>query len=103
VRCYLGVIRLGAPAKFEGPGDGWNRPRVWPNWKELDMPNIVLVAAAVVAMVVTAPGTAGADPDPTPGPYHIPTPSWPVLPGVQTYPPTCLRGAEAICATRVML
>jgi hypothetical protein len=51
--------------------------------------NIVLAAAAVAAMVVVAPGTAGADPTPPPG-YQIPGASGPVLPGVQVYPPRCL-------------
>jgi len=55
------------------------------------MPKIVLAAAAVAAMVVAGAGTAGADPDPTPPtPFQIPTPSGPVLGGVQTYQPTCL-------------
>jgi hypothetical protein len=53
--------------------------------------NIVLAAAAVAAMVVVAPGTAGADPTPPPSPgYQIPGASGPVLPGVQVYPPRCL-------------
>jgi hypothetical protein len=64
------------------------------------MPKIVLAAAAVVAMVVAAPGTAGADPTPAPGPgYQIPGPSGPVFPGVQTYQPTCLV-APLACAMR---
>jgi hypothetical protein len=57
---------------------------------------IVLAAAAVVAMVVAAPGTAGADPTPAPTPgYQIPTPNGPAFPGVQTYPPQCLRNMLA--------
>jgi hypothetical protein len=55
------------------------------------MRNIVLAAVAVAAMVVAAPGTAGADPTPAPTPgYQIPTPSGPVLPGAEVYPPRCL-------------
>ena len=54
--------------------------------------NVVLAAAAVAAMVVAA-GTAGADPG-TPQPpspaYQIPTPGGgSAFPGVQTYPPIC--------------
>jgi hypothetical protein len=46
----------------------------------------IVIAAAMAAMVVAAPGTAGADPTP-PTPYQIPGPNGPVLGGVQTYPP----------------
>ena len=54
--------------------------------------NVVLAAAAVAAMVVAA-GTAGADPG-TPQPpspaYQIPTPGGgSAFPGVQPYPPIC--------------
>jgi hypothetical protein len=60
------------------------------------MRNIVLAAAAVAAMVVGAP-TAGADPTPAPSPgYQIPTPAGgSAFPGVQTYPPQCLRNMLA--------
>jgi hypothetical protein len=52
--------------------------------------NTVRIVLAVAAMVIAAPA-AGADPDPSPvPPYQIPGPSGPVLPGVQTYQPTCL-------------
>ena len=58
--------------------------------------NIVLAAAAVAAMVVAAPGTAGADPTPAPTPgYQIPSESGPQLPGAQVYPPQCLRNMLA--------
>jgi len=58
--------------------------------------NTLLAATAVVAMVVAAPGTAGADPTPIPGPgYQIPTPNGPAFPGVQTYQPSCLRNMLA--------
>ena len=52
--------------------------------------NIILAAAAVAAMVVTA-GAAGADPEtPAPSPpYVIQTPAGPVYGGLQTYPPVC--------------
>ncbi len=51
---------------------------------------------AVVALVVGAPGTAGADPDSAPGPgYQIPGPSGPQFPGAQVYPPQCLRNLLA--------
>ena len=59
-------------------------------------------AAAVAAMVVAAPGTAGAEPTPapTPGPaYQIPSNAGPVLGGVQTYQPTRLV-APLACAMR---
>jgi hypothetical protein len=57
----------------------------------------VLAAAAVVGIV--AP-TASADPTPAPvPPYQIAGPSGPVLPGVQTYQPTCLV-APLACAMR---
>jgi hypothetical protein len=48
--------------------------------------------AVAVAMVVTAPGTAGADPTPEPSPpgYQVITPGGPVFPGMQQYQPTCL-------------
>jgi hypothetical protein len=52
-----------------------------------------LALCAVVALVFAVPsGTAAADPapDPTPG-YQIAGPSGPQFPGVQTYPPRCLR------------
>jgi len=62
------------------------------------MPNIILAAAAVAAMVIAAP-TAGADPTPPPTPYQIPTNAGPVLGGVQTYPPICLV-APLACALR---
>lgn len=61
--------------------------------------NIVLAAAGVAALVVAAPGTASADPTPPPGPYQIPGPSGPVLPGVQTYQPVCLT-APLACGLR---
>ena len=52
---------------------------------------IVLAAAAVAAMVAAA-GTAGADPTPSPGPgYQIAG----QLPGVEQYPPQCLRNMLA--------
>jgi len=51
----------------------------------------------VVALVVGAPGTAAADPEPAPGPnYQIPTPNGPVFPGVQTYQPVCLTAPFAV-------
>jgi len=55
----------------------------------------------VVALVVGAPGTAAADPDPTPpGPaYQIPGPSGPTFPGVRTYQPVC-RTAPLACGLR---
>ena len=61
--------------------------------------NIILAATAAAAMVVAAAGTAGADPTPPPGPYQIPGPSGPVLPGVQTYQPVCLT-APLACGLR---
>jgi hypothetical protein len=58
--------------------------------------NIVVATAAVAAMVVAAPGTAGADPTPSPGPgYQIPGPNGPQFPGAQVYPPQCLRSMLA--------
>jgi hypothetical protein len=60
--------------------------------------SIVLAAAAVVAMVVTA-GTAGADPAPSPSPFQIIGPNGPVVQGVPTYPPICLV-APLACALR---
>jgi hypothetical protein len=52
--------------------------------------NIVLAAAAVAAMVVAAPGTAGADPTPPPSqPYVIQTPAGPTVGGLRTLPPIC--------------
>jgi hypothetical protein len=63
------------------------------------MPKIVLAVAAVAAMVVAAPGTAGADPTSAPTPYQVPGPSGPVLGGVQSYPPVCLT-APLACAMR---
>ena len=55
-----------------------------------------LALCAVVALVVTAPGTAAADPTPSPGPgYQIPTPNGPAFPGTQVYPPQCLRNMLA--------
>jgi hypothetical protein len=55
------------------------------------MPKIVLAAAAVVAMVVAAPGTAGADPasPQPPSPYQIQGPSGPTVGGLRTLPPVC--------------
>jgi hypothetical protein len=62
--------------------------------------NIVLAAAAVAAMVATAPGAAVADPTPAPSPgYQIPGPSGPQFPGVQTYQPHCLA-APLSCGFR---
>jgi hypothetical protein len=56
---------------------------------ELDMPKIVLAAAAVAAMLAGA-GTASADPSPPPSPgYQILTPDGPQFPGNQIYPPRC--------------
>ncbi|MFZ0227440.1 MAG: hypothetical protein WA488_06740 [Mycobacterium sp.] len=53
--------------------------------------SMVRIVLAVAAMVVVAPGTAGADPTPSQGPgYQIPGPSGPQFPGVQTYQPHCL-------------
>ena len=50
----------------------------------------IVLAAAVGALVVAAPGSAGADPTPPPQPgYQIPTPDGPKFPGVQTFPPIC--------------
>jgi hypothetical protein len=46
-------------------------------------------AVLATAAVLSAP-TAAADQTPPPTPYQIPTPSGPVLGGVQTYQPTCL-------------
>jgi hypothetical protein len=54
--------------------------------------NIVLAPAAVAATILAAAGTAGADPTPAPTPgYQIPGQSGPTFPGVQQYPPWCLR------------
>jgi len=54
------------------------------------------VLAAVAMAVAAGIGTAHADPAPPPSPgYQIPGPSGPVLPGVQTYPPRCLRAMLA--------
>jgi hypothetical protein len=53
-----------------------------------------LAAAVAVTAMVAAPGTAGADPDPTPPStpgYQIAGPSGPQFPGVQVYPPICLQ------------
>jgi hypothetical protein len=51
--------------------------------------NIVLAAAAV-ALVVGAPGTAGADPTAPPSPpYVIQTPAGPTVGGLRTLPPVC--------------
>jgi hypothetical protein len=59
--------------------------------------SIVVAAVAVAAMVVGAPGPAGADPTTPPGPgYQIPTPGGgSAFPGVQTYPPQCARNMLA--------
>jgi len=51
---------------------------------------------AVVALLVGAPGTAGADPTPPPTPgYQIAGPSGPQFPGTQVYPPRCLEAMLA--------
>jgi hypothetical protein len=60
----------------------------------------ILAALGVAAMMVAAPGTAGADPTQPPEPnYQIPTPSGSVFPGTQVYPPQCLV-APLACAMR---
>jgi hypothetical protein len=53
--------------------------------------NIVLAAAAVAAVVIAAPGTAGADPgtQPPAPPYVIQTPGGPTVGGLRTLPPVC--------------
>lgn len=59
-----------------------------------------IALCAVVALVVSATGTAAADPTPAPSPgYQIPTPNGPVFPGVQTYQPACLT-APLACGFR---
>jgi hypothetical protein len=53
-----------------------------------------LLALGVLVMVVLVapPSEVHADPTPAPSPgYQIAGPSGPVLPGVQTYAPVCLR------------
>lgn len=58
--------------------------------------NTVRIVLAVAAMVVVAPGIAGADPTPSPGPgYQIPGRSGPQFPGTQVYPPRCLAAMLA--------
>ena len=55
---------------------------------------LLALGVAVIATMVAAAGTAHADPTPPPG-YQIPGPSGPQFPGVQTYPPQCLRNMLA--------
>jgi hypothetical protein len=56
----------------------------------------LICAAVVAALAVAVAGAAGADPTPAPTPgYQIAGPSGPMLPGVQTYPPQCLRNMLA--------
>jgi hypothetical protein len=86
------------PQNLKDRATAGTAPRVWPNWKELDMPKIVLAAAAVAAMVVAAPGTAHADPAPTPAPsppYVIQTPAGPTVGGLRTLPPICAAQPRA--------
>lgn len=60
------------------------------------MMSMVRIVLAVAAMVVVAPGTAGADPTPSPAPgYQIAGPSGPQFPGTQVYPPRCLEAMLA--------
>jgi len=55
-----------------------------------------LALCAMAAMVLYFPAPAGADPTQPPSPnYQIPTPNGPAFPGVQTYPPQCLRNMLA--------
>jgi hypothetical protein len=55
-----------------------------------------VAAAALAVAAVAGAGTAGADPMPSPGPgYQIPGSSGPEFPGVQQYPPRCLRAMLA--------
>jgi hypothetical protein len=63
----------------------------------LTAPMTRLVAAlAALGLATAAPGTAGADPTPSPGPgYQIPGPSGPQFPGTQVYPPRCLEAMLA--------
>jgi hypothetical protein len=57
---------------------------------------LLALGVAVIATMVAAAGTAHADPTPPPSPgYQIPGPSGPQFPGVQTYPPQCLRNMLA--------
>ncbi|MGA8124106.1 MAG: hypothetical protein WB967_07740 [Mycobacterium sp.] len=57
---------------------------------------ICAVVLVVAAMVVAAPGTAGADPTPSPSPgYQIAGPAGPQFPGTQVYPPRCLEAMLA--------
>jgi len=60
------------------------------------MMSTVRIVLAVAAMVVVAPGTAGADPtSPPPPPYVIQGPGGPTVGGLRTLPPVCAAQPRA--------